>query len=149
MTTEHQYATAVEPTSHTLNDIARSLGIVPKMDPESGRSFYLWDDMFPMSETGRPIPNFGTQETSKIFFAKGPDWLRWRYHPAADFPDGYFVLDGTILEPKRSNSDQRYYSLADIERMAHALAQNGAIDGERLMSIISLTLLSAHLYEVI
>jgi hypothetical protein len=129
--------------------IGQFLGVEPKQDPESGLSFYLWDDMFPTNETGRPKPSFGAQEAAKIFFGKGADWLRWRYRPATEHPDGYFVLGDKILEPKRTESGQRYYTLADIERMAHALAQNDAIDGRQVMSTIAVALFIARVYAIV
>jgi hypothetical protein len=135
-----------EPLTLDLNLTAQILGVEPKQDPVTGRWFYLWDDMFAVDDKGRPVPSFGAQETSKIFFGRGPDWLRWRYHPTENYPNGYFVLDNVILEPKRSDSGQRFYTLADIERMAHALAENDAIDGARLMSVISIALHVARLY---
>lgn len=137
-------ASAVVPFS----DFAERFGIEPQTDPETGRTFFLWDDMFQLSNSGLPYPNFAVQETAKCFFGKGPDWLRWRYRAASDYPDGYFVLDNVILLPKRTKKDLRYYTLADIERMAHALAINGAIDGEMLSNILEIVLQVAKLYDV-
>lgn len=136
--------------THGVNP-GKLLGVEPKQDPDTGMWFYLWDDMFPMDPKGRPKPFFGAQETAKLFFGKSADWLRWRYHPSNDglYPHGYFVLNDVILEPKRSTTGQRYYTLADIERMAHALAQNDAIDGKRVTAIVSIVLWVARLYEVV
>lgn len=129
--------------------IGQFLGVEPKKDPESDLSFYLWDDMFPTNEIGQPKPSFGAQEAAKVFFGKSADWLRWRYHSAAQHPDGYFVLGDKILKPKRTESGQRYYTLADIERMAHALAQNDAIDGGQVMDTIAVALLIARVYNIV
>lgn len=138
------------PLSLNAATIGTLLGAEPKKDPESGLWFYLWDDMFPLGDNGRPKPSFGAQEAAKIFFGKGPDWLRWRYQSAPpNHPDGYFVLGNKILEPKRTESNQRYYTLADIERMAHALAQNDAIDGVQVVTAISLALLISRNYGII
>lgn len=131
-----------------FSDFTKRFGIEPKQDPETGRWFYLWDDMFSTTSQGQPLPNFSVQEASKTFFGKGPDWLRWRYRPANHYPDGYFVLDGVVLTPKRNEKGIRYYTLADIERMAYALAQNHAIDGAILANIMEIVLLVARLYEV-
>lgn len=138
-----------EPVTFDSSATAKALGVEPKKDPKSGLWFYLWDDMFPTTETGRPKPFFQAQDTAKIFFGKGADWLRWRYHPAIGHPNGYFVLGDTILEPKRTESGQRYYTLADVERMAHALAQNDAIDGGQVMTTISIALNIARVYGII
>jgi hypothetical protein len=132
-----------------FSDLAERFGLVPQEDPESGRVFFLWDSMFTRTEDGLPLPNYTVQETAKVFFGRGPDWLRWRYRPANNYPKGYFVLGETILEPKRTEKGNRYYTLADIERMAHALVQNNAIDGEQLSIILQLVLLQARLHRVI
>lgn len=132
-----------------FSDLAEKFGLVPQEDPESGRVFFLWDSMFIRTEDGILLPNYTVQETAKVFFGRGPDWLRWRYRPATHYPQGYFVLGDTILEPKRTEKGNRYYTLADIERMAHALVQNNAIDGEQLSIILQLVLLQARVHGVI
>lgn len=132
-----------------FSDLAERFGLEPQEDPETGRSFFLWDHMFARNEEGHPLPAYTVQETSKVFFGRGPDWLRWRYRPANNYPQGYFVLDGVILEPKRTEKGNRYYTLADVERMAHALVENNAIDGEQLSIILQLVLLQARLHRVI
>lgn len=142
-------ATEQRPLALDISTMGEIMGIKPKKDPENGLWFYLWDDMFSVDDNGTPKPNFGAQEAAKIFFGKGPDWLRWRYRSAANHPDGYFVLGNKILEPKRTESNQRYYTLADIERMAHALAQNDAIDGGQVVNAITLALLIARTYGIV
>lgn len=133
----------------SIRELADRFRIEPQTDPHSDREFFLWDNMFTRTEDGLPLPNYTVQETAKVFFGKGSDWLRWRYRPATHFPDGYFVLDGVVLRPKRTESGNRYYTLADIERMAHALVENNAIDGEHLLIIIHMLLLQARLHRVI
>jgi hypothetical protein len=98
----------------------------------------------------RLTPHYSVQEVAKFFFGRTADWLRWRYLSdektdkktgeitPAKHPDGYFVLDGVPLEPKKSLTGYRWYTIADVERMAHALAQNGAIDGWQLDNIVNL-----------
>jgi hypothetical protein len=132
-------------------DQIQSFGVTPQKDPKLGASFFLWDNMFPTSGSGLPRPIYTVQETAKLFFGKSPDWLRWRYRPAksSQYPNGYFVLNGVQLEPKRTEKDNRYYTLADIERMAHALVENHAIDPEHLWVVLQLVLLQARLYHVI
>lgn len=132
-----------------FSELAERFDLEPQEDPESGRSFFLWDSMFDRNSDGLPLPQYTVQETSKLFFGKGSDWLRWRYRPANNYPQGYFVLDGTILEPKRTEKGNRYYTLADIERMAHALVENKAIDGEKFSVVLQLILLQAILHGVI
>lgn len=132
-----------------FSDLAEKFGLTPQEDPESGLAFFLWDSMFPLNTEGQPLPAYTVQEASKVFFGRGPDWLRWRYRPAREYPHGYFVLGDVILEPKRTATGNRYYTLADIERMAHALAENNAIDGEQLSVIIQLVLLQARVHRII
>lgn len=132
-----------------FSDLAQRYGLEPQEDPEVGLSFFLWDSMFERDKDGLPFPNYTVQETSKLFFGKSSDWLRWRYRPANNYPDGYFMLGDTRLEPKRTESGNRYYTLADIERMAHALAKNNAIDGAQLSIILQIVLLQARLHRVI
>lgn len=133
----------------TLDHI-QSFGIKPQKDPKLGMSFFLWDNMFPTAGSGMPRPVYTVQETAKLFFGKGSDWLRWRYRPAEPhYPHGYFVLNGVQLEPKRTEKGNRYYTLADIERMAYALVENNAIDPEHLSVVLQLVLLQARLYRVI
>lgn len=100
-------------------------------------------------------PRYSVSEVAKFFFAKGPDWLRWRENPQPppgktreemEYPDGWFILDGEKLEPKRTDAGARYYRLWDVERMAHALAQNEAIDGSVLQRVIRLIKTEAELY---
>lgn len=111
-----------------------------------GRRFWTEPEMFPVTtkinkfgkeEEVLPEPSFTVQEVAKFFFGKGPDWLRWRARPnKTTHPKGYFVLDGKVLEPSRTQAGFRYYTLADVERMAHALAQTGAIDGQALVHAV-------------
>lgn len=85
-----------------------------------------------------PKPTFTVAEVSKVFFAEDPDWLRWRIKKSDQNPHGFFVLDGEPLVERRTEKNFRYYTLADVEKMAHALAQNGAISGQRLTYIVSI-----------
>lgn len=134
-----------------------------------GKRFFLDDSMFPVDDEGMYYPRFSVQEASKTFFGQGPDWLRWRMRPEkpsrrtgdSKHPDGFFLLDGKPLEFKRlavpptskkygdpNAVTARYYTLADIERMAHALAQQGIIDGLRLANIMVIVRCCARLYGV-
>ena len=117
----------------------------PEAITAPGRRFWLDNSMFPVSarinksgdeETVLPMPAFSVKEVAMIFFGRGADWLRWCEKPTPDRPAGAFVLDGEVLEASRTDAGFRYYTLADVERMAHALAQNGTIDGEKLIHVI-------------
>lgn len=125
--------------------------------PPDGSRFWLSDDMFLLDDKGLPRPRFSVQEVSKCFFGKGSDWLRWRSRPdpKGKHPDGFFVLDGKPLDVKRlpgknkgEENTARYYTLADVEKMAHALAQQGAIDGGQLANIILMVKVCARIWGI-
>ena len=124
------------------------------------RDFWVYDDMCIKDKSGIPVPNYSVQDAAKVFFARSADWLRWRgrpVHPHKEdqpctsrcHPDGYFVLDGVKIEEKRTEAGARVYTLADIERMAHALAQKEALDGRALTNVIMIVKWQARLYGVI
>lgn len=138
-------------------------------DPAGSQQFFLYDEMFPVepatSKAKRPddaavtwepltwewvVPNFSVNEVAKFFFGLGAHWLRWRYHPSRSdrYPDGYVVLDGAPLESKRTPHNIRYYTLPDVERLAHALAQTGAISGEKLVKVVELVRAEARVHGV-
>lgn len=138
-------------------------------DPElmtlpEGQRFFLDDSMFPLDKSGIPVPTFKVKEVAEVFFGKSVDWLRWRMRPddkrvkdkvtgevtviPGEHPDGFFILDGEPLEFKRTDPGARYFTLADIERMAHALAQGGHIDGARLALVTKMVVTCARLHGV-
>jgi hypothetical protein len=103
----------------------------------------------------RLTPNFAVQETATTFFGRSPDWLRWRYRAddpkrsKVRFPNGYFVLDDEVLDPKTTPSGARYYTLADIEKMAYALHDNAVLDGTQLACVLNIIYANAYLHEII
>jgi hypothetical protein len=125
------------------------------------RSFVAKDEWFPEQKipqadgsilTVLPKPTFTVAEVSKVFFAQDPDWLRWRLKKSAQNPHGFFVLDGKPLPERRTTTSTpgfRYYTLADVEKMAHALCQNGAIAGAELVHIITIVKAMLILYGFI
>lgn len=145
-------------------------------DPETlalpeGQRFFLSDDMFPKDKTDHPVPRFKVKEVADVFFGKSPDWLRWRLRPddrkvkgpdgeylrnddgtfvmeKGDHPEGYFILDGEKMDFKRTEPGARYFTLADIERMAHALAQGGHIDGATLSLVVRMVVTCAKLHGI-
>lgn len=74
----------------------------------------------------KPGPTFTVSEVAKVFFGRSPHWVRWRERK------GFFTLDGEDVSGHRTETGARSYTLGDIEQMAHALAQNGAINGTQL-----------------
>ncbi len=129
--------------------------IVAHPDHVADRTFVTKEEWFPeetridasgLTKKVLPVPAYTVAEAAKMFFAKSPDWIRWLAKKTDKHPDGFFVLDGVPLVEHRTDQNFRYYTLADIERMAHALAQNGAIDGGTLTAVISLVKASCRLY---
>lgn len=86
-------------------------------------------------------PTFSVSEVGKVFFARSPHWVRWRERK------GDFVLDGVDVSGDRADGGARRYNLADIEKMAHALAQHGSIDGAQLNIALLMVQLQAQLWR--
>ena len=123
--------------------IRTEYGVEPLYDERLDRYFWLWDDQFSLDDDNRPRPNFSVQEAAQAFFGKTSWWLRWCYRAAPGKPNGSFVLNGVLIVPKRTAKGSRYYTLADIERMAHALAEGRSISGEKVAQIMSIVLILA------
>lgn len=68
-------------------------------------------------------PHFTVSEVAKVFFARTSHWIRWLESQQA------FILDGENVAERRTDKGARVYTLADVERMTHALAVNGKING--------------------
>jgi hypothetical protein len=69
----------------------------------------------------KPGPMFVVSDIGKIFFNRGPHWVRWREKR------GHLIWEGKQVGHRVKQV--RMYDLADVEKMTHALASNGAIDG--------------------
>lgn len=85
-------------------------------------------------------PHFSVSEVAKFFFARSPHWIRWR-----ETKDD-FVLDGRVVGNRRTEEGARYYTLSDVEEMAHALAHHGAINGSQLHLALTLVQAEARLH---
>lgn len=146
--------------------------VEPELLVPEGKRFITDDSMFKPDKDGRLSPHFSVLEVAKVFFGCGPDWFRWRMRPddhkvkgpdgkylrnpdgtfvmeKGDYPEGYFVLDGEKIEPKRTEAGARYFTLADVERMAHALAQGGQIDGAQLTNTVMMVKACAKIYRFV
>lgn len=88
-------------------------------------------------------PVFTVSEVAKVFFARSPHWVRWRERK------GFFTLDGEDVGGQRTDEGARRYNLADIEKMAHALAEKGAINGAQLTNALLLVQTEAKIYGYI
>jgi hypothetical protein len=76
-------------------------------------------------------PLFSLNETASFFFAKKKLWL------ANHDRDKHLVFDGKMITGGRENN-MRFYNLSEIEKIAHGLAANQYIPGERLRITLQL-----------
>ena len=110
-------------------------------------------------------PVFTVSEIAKVFYARSPHWIRWRERK------GYFVLEPEGGAPEghvhdfddeghcacgaedvggqRTSEGARRYTLADIEKMTHALASKGAINGAQLTNALLLVQTEARVWGYI
>jgi hypothetical protein len=94
------------------------------------------------------FPTYSVGEVAKFFFAKSPHWIRWNEER------GFFTLDGqkvgtTRTTPKVAKVGQRRFTLADVEKMAHALAEKGALPTHELRRTLHLVEAQARLWGYI
>lgn len=85
-------------------------------------------------------PHYTVSEVAKVFFGKSAHWVRWRER------EGFFVLDGEEVGSQRSQSGARRYDLADIEKIAHALADKNAINGGALTNALIMVQANARIW---
>lgn len=78
--------------------------------------------------------SFTTSEVAKIFFARSTSWMQV-HEESGNFrsPQG-----GWVVDPARTPSGRRLWGLDDIERLAHALAQNGVIKAAKLVAVLKI-----------
>jgi hypothetical protein len=98
--------------------------------PPYGRDHWLTDDMMPTNKNKVVKPRLSVSVVGEVFFGHSGDWLR-RMHKIGDVR-----LDGEPFEPKRTEVGDRYYTLADVERLAEALLQSDKIDGMQYIAAI-------------
>ena len=118
-------------------------------------------------KTGLPTgPIFTVSEMSSFFFGKSNHWVRWleslsEMEEDPDRPGKYRPVPGTKGMPfwftdpatgerrrvgqRRNEKSARAYTLADVEEVAHALAQNSRISGTQLRHTLLLVQVSAEL----
>lgn len=90
-----------------------------------------------------PEPLYSVSEMAMFFFARSSHWVRWLEN------EGRLVLDGEPLTPVRTASNARKYDLALVEKIAHALASNGTITGDRLRQALLLVRIQAEMHRYI
>ncbi len=127
--------------------VRRLVLAIKPIDPEKMLFKGHRTDILPRlrGEADRPAPTFTVSETAKIFFGRTSWWLRWCERMGKTSKGGKLVkveLNGKrvtkfvggkkVVEGRTGSNHSRNYTLGDIERLAHILAQNGAIDGVSL-----------------
>lgn len=90
-------------------------------------------------------PEFSTGGVSKIFFATHP--ATFRYWLWKEESKGGPILDGSRIEIEQRDG-YRVYSIEDVEKLAHAFARAGYIDGDRLGKIVLMVKTCAQMYGI-
>jgi hypothetical protein len=113
------------------------------------RRFWLSEDMIPRGKNGASRPWFSTHTVATVFIGRSAAWLRVRMRQSEEWPDSELVLDGVPLDVHRSPTGDRQFSLADIEKTAHALRESGSIDEERFICMIEAVTWVARQYSLL
>lgn len=108
-----------------------------------GREFWITDEMITRGKKGEPKPWYSTHTVATVFIGRSAAWLRVRMRTSEEHPESELVLNGKALDIHRSPTGDRQFSLADIEKTAHALYNSGAIDEDRFVCMIELVIWSA------
>lgn len=89
-------------------------------------------------------PYFTVADVAKFFFARTAHWIRWRERK------GFLVFEGQPIGKRKTLPNgklaARAYDLADVERMAHALAEQQAINGAQLSNVLLLVRTEAQVW---
>ncbi len=88
-------------------------------------------------------PTFTISEIAKFFFGRSAHWVRWRERTGA------FTYEGKPVGIHRTPKGARMYDLADVEKMAHALAGEHHITAEELLNILKLVLIEGKVWGVL
>lgn len=86
-------------------------------------------------------PQFTVSEVAKVFFGRSSHWVRWLEG------QGGFVLDGEVVGTARTAKGARVYDLSDIEKMTHALAQQGKINGAQAANALLIVQTIARVWQ--
>lgn len=113
---------------------------IPATIQPPDRRFWIAGEMIPVRENGSPRLWFSTSTVANVFLGRSPAWLRLRMRPGPDHPHGMLTLEGKPIGIHRTEFGDRQFSLADIERCAHALYLLGEIDAERFATAIMMVL---------
>lgn len=110
----------------------------PKIDPD--KMMLEGVDTLGMKSDGTYRgPLYSVSEMAKFFFARSSHWVRWLEH------EQKLNLDGQELFALRTKSGARKYDLAMVEKIAHALAANHAIEISQMRQALLLVKIQAQM----
>jgi hypothetical protein len=123
--------------------------LMPDIVLPPDRRFWITGDMLAFTRTGSPRPWFNTHTVATVFLGYSAAWLRQRMRASDDYPLSMLVLDGQPVSIHRSKSDDRQFSLAAIERSAHALYEAGQLTDDRFAAAVMMVLWCARQYGIL
>jgi hypothetical protein len=103
-------------------------------------------------------PHYTISELAKFFLNRSPGWVRWRERK------GYFILDAEYDDEKkefvagdkstpyglmRTPEGARFYTLTDVEGIAHSLEQKSAISLTQMYLAIEVVRVQARIFGYI
>lgn len=130
------------------NSSAKGITLTTSVAPPDGRKYWLEESMLRHGRQNQVVPTFTIASASEVFFGRSPDWLRGICQKAEKGED-VLMLDEKVFTPPRADNGSRTFSLVDIERLAHALAENRKIDGDRFNATINIILLVAYQHAIL
>ena len=114
------------------------------------RDFWITPEMITRGKKGEPKPGYSTNSVALMFIGRSAAWLRVRMRQSERFPDSELVLDDWSGDDiHRSPTGDRQFSLADIEKTAHALHNSGSIDDDRFVIMIMIVVWEARLHGLL
>lgn len=132
------------------------------LDLPEGQRWILEEEMIDTDSKGMPIPMLRVGTVTTVFFGRKSNWFYYLTAPReikgydenktairGRSESNWLTLDGEPLEFRRDEGNNRYLSLADVERLAHAVAQNRRIDGAELQRVLLMVKTCAQQYGII
>lgn len=112
----------------------------PELVSKAESDYWTTPEMF---DAAREWPSFRTSEVGKCFFGMSPGWVR-------KYVGRGFQTDGEVFQTLLSrNGRDHIWRLYDIERWAHALAENRIISGQQLELTIGIVIAVARLHRFV
>lgn len=113
-----------------------------RIDPD--RLMLAGVDMNP-KQSKKPLV-FTVSEMAKFFFARSKHWVRWQeQHGKMIYTDPETGETRPVGIARTETTSGRVYNLADVEEIAHGLAQQGVISGTQLRHTLHLVKVRAQM----